>query len=219
MTKYLVLFCFYSLGLSSFASEYKGCSDIRYKEYVDNRLAFYTELEKQRYVEQQEKIANRPLLELSYFEKRRYFNESIILNAQFGSPDWAIESINAYKELRFPGWPMGETGDRKHQIYIAKGWLSLREGKEQEAIRYLLEAANTKASPILASFGPDKSLIRQLYRQGHSAAVLEYLDRVEIFWNTEHALEYLSLWRKMIEHDCPIQFQFYDKTSTAGFGF
>jgi hypothetical protein len=57
------------------------------------------------------------------------------------------------------------------------------------------------------------TLLRELYRRGHTQAALDYLEAVQTFWNTEIALKKIKIWKKMIAVNCPAQFQFYDTTN------
>jgi hypothetical protein len=148
-------------------------------------------------------------------------------SARFDSTDIALNNIEQYEAISTSNFFTNavlnffskRTSDMTHKTNIARGWLALKAGKKSQAIKYLLASTEVSGSPVLGSFGPDKSLIRELYRQGEKEAVLEYLNRSASFWNTGGAQEYITLWNKMIKNDCAIQFQFYDTTSTRGFVF
>jgi hypothetical protein len=62
------------------------------------------------------------------------------------------------------------------------GRVALREGKIDDAKKFLLAAGQTKGSPQLNSFGPDFTLARELAEVGEKETVLEFLDLVAVFW-------------------------------------
>ncbi len=73
------------------------------------------------------------------------------------------------------------------------GQAALREGRIEDAKKYLLEAGNTPGSPQLDSFGPDNTLARELLQRGEKKVVLEYLDLVARFWTHTSESELKSL--------------------------
>lgn len=200
------------------SANYTGCSDSSYIKYVEKRLSFYAKLDKESYQKAQKELKKTPFEDLSETELELYLYSNTILSARFDTSDVARRNIMAYEDRPSPLFSFMETGDPKHNINIAKGWLALNSGDEREAIRYLIISTKTKSSPVLSSFGPDKTLIRELYKRGHKEAVLEYLDMVQSFWNTASAKEFIKVWRKMIKNNCSIQFQFFDIESAAKLG-
>ncbi|GAA6135208.1 hypothetical protein NBRC116188_19980 [Oceaniserpentilla sp. 4NH20-0058] len=195
------------------AGQYSGCTDPQYISYVEKRHAFYEKLDKERY---QKALEGMNENEISSYQ-------NVVLSARFDTREIALNNIVAYEKNQatilqklknsFVG-----TSDSIHNINIAKGWLALHSGNEDEAISYLLASTEVKGSPVLGSFGPDKTLIRELYKRGKKEAVLKYLELSESFWNTESAQNFIMVWRRMIKHNCPIQFQFYDTTSIKELG-
>ena len=196
------IFSHYSLAFS-----YTGCSDPEYISYVKRRLAFYEKIDKEEYEEVDHNDLN--LLEkLNPVDKYFYLFRFTILSARFDASEIALRNITAYDTLAKK--LMLYKGDASHQINIAKGWLELTNNNEEGAIHYLMKSTQTEGSPVLGSFGPDMTLIRELYKRGRKKAVLEYLDKIQTFWENE---EYINTWKLMIKNNCPIQFQFYDTTS------
>jgi tetratricopeptide (TPR) repeat protein len=65
---------------------------------------------------------------------------------------------------------------------IVLGRIALRDGKVDEAKKYLLEAGKTPGSPQLNSFGPNMSLAKDLLEKGETNAVLEYFQQCGKFW-------------------------------------
>jgi hypothetical protein len=75
-----------------------------------------------------------------------------------------------------------DVGDAVHHGHLILGHISLRRGNEGAAEEHLLAAASVSPSPVLASFGPNMSLARELLRQGRQEAVLAYFERCASFW-------------------------------------
>ena len=206
------------LTIPAIAAKYSGCEDPQYKAYVAKRLAFYKKNEKERYEKALNELDERSFESMDKSEKELFLNLNTVLSARFDSKEVALKNIKRFEEVQDNMPFYAKSGDMPHLINIARGWMALNAGDEKAAIGYLLDSTNTKGSPVLGSFGPDKTLIRALYQRGHNDAVLEYLKFSESFWNTESAKNYIEVWRKMIKNDCAIQFQFYDTASIKKLG-
>jgi len=206
------------LTLPTFAAKYSGCEDLQYKAYVEKRLTFYKKLEKEHYQKALNELNESPFESMSKSEQELFLITNTVLSARFDTNEIALKNIKRLEGLQEKMPIYAKSGDIPHLVNIARGWIALNAGEEKVAIRYLLDSTNTKGSPVLGSFGPDKTLIRALYQKGEKASVLEYLKLSESFWNTESAKNYIKVWRKMIESSCPIQFQFYDTTSIKELG-
>jgi len=206
------------LSLPASSVQYSGCEDPQYKAYVSKRLAFYHKLEKERYKEALEKLKETSFEDMDKSDQRIYLYSNTILSARFDTKEVAMKNIERYQEVQAQRPFYSKLGDVPHIINIAQGWIALKAGDEKAAINYLLKSTNTEGSPVLGSFGPDKTLIRALYQRGYSEPVLEYLSLSESFWNTESAKNFMKVWRKMIKNNCAIQFQFYDTTSIEELG-
>jgi tetratricopeptide (TPR) repeat protein len=74
------------------------------------------------------------------------------------------------------------------------GRIALREGKIDEAKKYLLEAGKTKGSPVLGSFGPSMTLAKELLEKGESDTVLKYFEECGLFWKYQPGVEKLTKW-------------------------
>jgi hypothetical protein len=216
--KFTVIGLLVLLTLPAFSAKYSSCEDPQYKAYVAKRLAFYEKLDKERYEEALDKLKETPFEELVKSEQKLFLNANTVLSAIFDTKEVAVKNIKRFEEIQEQMPFYAKSGDMPHLVKIARGWMALNTGDEKAAINYLLDSTNTKGSPVLGSFGPDKTLIRALYQQGHNDAVLEYLRLAESFWNTESAKNYIEVWRKMIKNSCAIQFQFYDTTSIKELG-
>ncbi len=225
--KTILIFVIFLTSQAAFAFEYSSCQDPNYIQYVAKRLDFYDKVSARSYEEAQEELRLAPFDTLSKSEKTLYLYSNTVLSARFDSTDIALKNIEQYEAISTSNFLtnavfnflLKRTSNMTHKTNIARGWLALKTGQKSQAIKYLFASTEVGGSATLGSFGPDKSLIRELYRQGEKEAVLEYLKRSASFWNTESAQEYITLWNKMITNDCAIQFQFYDTTSTRGFTF
>jgi hypothetical protein len=203
-----------------FAGQFENCEDPKYIEYVNKRHDFYYKIDKEQYEKTKEELKTKPFAKMSNREQRRFLYSNNELSARFDSKEQALFFIEKYeKHTNALGkfFSISKDMDMLHKTNIARAWLALKVGDKEEAVTFLLKAAQVSSTPVLGSFGPDKTLIRELYKQGEKEAVLEYLERVSAFWNTDSALEYIELWQKMIKRNCLIQFQFYDTTSTKSF--
>lgn len=206
------------LLIPNFESSQISCTDPKYLSYIDQRIEFYEELDKERYDELADQRAAFFSGQMSKTEKERFLFSGVELSARFGSVEEAKSLIDAYKNPII-GWsPFFKTGDKKHKIFISHGWLALRQNDPKLAIQSLLLSAKTETSPVLGSFGPDMTLVRALYKMGYKQAVIDYLSQIRTFWNNDQALRLLAVWDALIKNDCPIQFQYYDIPGAAQLG-
>lgn len=219
MKKLLSVILLLLASQAAFAASYSGCDDPNYIAYVEKRLSFYEHVNQEAYKAVLRELRVKTFEDMDRPEKRLFLHQNTILSARFDSKEVALRNIKASEALQSGFLFFKSTGDPAHQANIARGWLSLKEGDEESAIGYLLEAADNSGSAVLGSFGPDVTLIRELYRRGFNDAILEYLKRSESFWKIDSAKKYRRVWRKMIENGCLIQFQFYDTLSIKKLGF
>jgi beta-lactamase regulating signal transducer with metallopeptidase domain/tetratricopeptide (TPR) repeat protein len=80
---------------------------------------------------------------------------------------------------------------------IVLGRIALREGKIDEAKKYLLEAGKTPGSPQMNSFGPNMSLAEELLEKGETGVVLEYFKQCEKFWKMSRGR--LDTWTALVK--------------------
>ncbi|MBO9491986.1 hypothetical protein J7384_16620 [Endozoicomonas sp. G2_1] len=198
---------------SIYATKYVSCEDPKYITYVKTRLAYYEQVNRELYQEAIVELKGVNFNSLDNIEKSVFLYRVTVLSAMFDSQDVALNNVSRYQDLEKNKPFHAKSGDVVHLTNIARGWMALNIGDSDQAIRYLFKSTKTEGSPNLNSFGPDMTLIRALYNQGHKTAVLKYLELVQSFWNTDSAKQKIQTWRKMAEHNCPIQFQFYDTKS------
>jgi hypothetical protein len=73
-------------------------------------------------------------------------------------------------------------GSAIYDSHVVLGRLALLDGKPEQAIYHLFEAAKTPGDAALASFGPDMSLAKDLLEKGYKEPVIEFLIRCKSFW-------------------------------------
>jgi len=115
----------------------------------------------------------------------------------FDARDFATAKSEA-KELKLEAanfkddWNYGNAIQDSNIVF---GRLALRDGRLEEAKKYLLAAGNSPGSPQMDSFGPNFSLANDLLAKGEKGTVLTYLNQCKKFW----ADDYGALGRWIIE--------------------
>ena len=198
--------------------EYSGCSDPNYTAYVNQRVSFYNRVDEERYGNARRALANTPVNKLNQVQQKKFLQANTVLAARFDQPETARNYIQQYENLRNALPVSQQSGDALHQINIAKGWLALRDADDKSAIHFLIESTKVKGSPLLSSFGPDMTMVRELYKRGKIQATLDYLTLSESFWKSDSAKDNRAVWRTLIAHNCPIQFQSSDNISIQELG-
>lgn len=98
--------------------------------------------------------------------------------------DFAKASSYATELLQTAQENKTASGDAIYTGNSVLGLVSLRQGSVSQARQYLLEAGKTTGSAVLASFGPDFTLARELLDKGERDAVLEFLTECRGFWKS-----------------------------------
>lgn len=88
-------------------------------------------------------------------------------------------------------------GNAIHDGNAVLGRIAVRQGRLDDARRYLIEAGKTPGSPQLNSFGPDMGLAQDLLKRGERATVIEYLNLCRRFWEMQRNL--LDGWAQAIK--------------------
>ena len=73
-------------------------------------------------------------------------------------------------------------GNAVQDSNLVLGRIAVREGRIDDAKRYLIESGKTPGSPQLDSFGPNMSLAKDLLEKGEKDVVLEYFELCRTFW-------------------------------------
>ena len=88
-------------------------------------------------------------------------------------------------------------GNAIQDANLVLGRLALRNGKMDEAKKYLTAAGKSPGSPQMDSFGPNMSLANDLLEKGERQAVLEYFVRCRKFWKMQNGK--LDEWSVEVE--------------------
>jgi hypothetical protein len=75
-------------------------------------------------------------------------------------------------------------GNILHEANLILGHISVREGRIDEAAKYLLSAGSIPGSPQLDSFGPNMSLAKILLEKGQRDPVLMFFKECAVFWKS-----------------------------------
>jgi tetratricopeptide (TPR) repeat protein len=76
-------------------------------------------------------------------------------------------------------------GNAVQDANLVLGRIALKEGRTDEAKKYLLEAGKSPGSPQMNSFGPNMSLAKDLLEKGERDVVLEYFELCRKFWKMD----------------------------------
>lgn len=76
-------------------------------------------------------------------------------------------------------------GNAVQDANLVLGRVAVRDGRLDEAKRYLLEAGKSPGSPQMNSFGPNMTLAKDLLEKNEKQAVLEYFELCRQFWEMD----------------------------------
>lgn len=76
-------------------------------------------------------------------------------------------------------------GNAIHDGNLVLGRIAVREGRIEEAKKYLLAAGKSPGSPQMNSFGPNMSLAKDLLEKGERDTVLQYFELCRKFWKMD----------------------------------
>jgi tetratricopeptide (TPR) repeat protein len=76
-------------------------------------------------------------------------------------------------------------GNAVQDANLVLGRIASREGRTDEAKRYLIEAGNSPGSPQMDSFGPNMSLAKDMLEKGEGETVLKYFELCRKFWTMD----------------------------------
>jgi tetratricopeptide (TPR) repeat protein len=80
---------------------------------------------------------------------------------------------------------------------LVLGRIAVREGRIEEAKRYLRESGKSPGSPQMNSFGPNMSLAKDLLEKGQREVVLEYFELCRKFWKMDQGQ--LDQWSQQVK--------------------
>jgi len=73
-------------------------------------------------------------------------------------------------------------GNAVQDANLVLGRIAVKDGRIDEAKKYLLAAGNSPGSPQMNSFGPNVSLAKDLLEKGERDVVIKYLELCSKFW-------------------------------------
>jgi hypothetical protein len=88
----------------------------------------------------------------------------------------------------------GEYGNAVHEANLTLGRIAVREGRIEDAKRYLIESVRTPGARQM-DYGPSMSLAKDLLDKGERQAVLEYFALCKKFWNNGR----LEEWSRQVK--------------------
>jgi hypothetical protein len=94
-------------------------------------------------------------------------------------------------------YPEKGDADSIHHGNLILGRIALRQGDLEKAKSYLLKAGKVESSPVLGSFGPNRSLAKELLEKKERDVVLEYFKLCESFWEMGKDEE-LKIWTDQV---------------------
>lgn len=204
----------------------QGCADPSYQQYVDERLSQF-------------EARNRRLLERTYRDYEISLATSsnpylviadlsrhVKYSAQFEPIEEVITKIDRIFEhsnqltlaQQIAGDVLDGFSSETHAVGVARAWLAYRQGRPENAFVELMKSIDVKGSAVLSSFGPDFDFVRQIYADGHTQTVIDYIKKTETFWAGSRPDELRTVWLKMIEKDCKILFDSFDTIKARDLG-
>ncbi len=73
-------------------------------------------------------------------------------------------------------------GNAVQDANLVLGCIAVREGRIDDAKKYLAESGKSPGSPQMDSFGPNMTLAKDLLEKGERQVVLEYFEACRKFW-------------------------------------
>ena len=104
--------------------------------------------------------------------------ESFVLGKVGDAQKYAQELLTLLP--RFKGdW---NYGNAVQDANLVLGRIAVREGRIDDAKRFLVESGKSPGSPQMDTFGPNMSLAKDLLEKGEKQAVLEHFESCRKFW-------------------------------------
>jgi hypothetical protein len=223
----LMLVCISIIVNSTARADYAlGCNDPEYHQYIKERFAHF-ETKNRRSLAYTLRDYERSLATSKHpFQVIGDLSRHLKYSAQFEPINEVNAKINRIFEhankLSIKQQIAGDVFDgfssEKHSVGIARAWIAYRQGKQELAFEALLKSIDISGSAVLSSFGPDLELIRHIYRDGHLAPVVAYINKTEAFWTGRRPDGLRYVWLEMIKAECKVQFDFVDTIKALELG-
>ncbi len=88
-------------------------------------------------------------------------------------------------------------GNAVQDANLVLGRIAVREGRIDEAKKYLLQAGKSPGSPQMDTFGPNMSLAKDLLEKGERQTVLDYFELCRKFWQMHDGR--LDTWSQQVK--------------------
>ncbi|GEA13378.1 hypothetical protein KUL49_37530 [Alteromonas sp. KUL49] len=208
------------------AAYLEGCDDPKYHQYIEQRFEYFESRNRRLLNDTQRDYQMSVSLNNNAYQVLTHLSRHIKYSAQFEPIETAQEKIGLAFEhaaqMSIEQKIAGEVYDgfsvENHNVEIARAWIAYRQGDIKRAIEKLSSAIEGVDSALLGAFGPDFDFARQLYRDGHTASVVEYIKQTEYFWTGERPDALRAAWLNMIEAGCKIQFDSIDVITAEQLG-
>lgn len=212
--------------VSASADYAQGCNDPGYQQFMQDRYASFDAKNRRLLDETWQNYQRSLAAGDNQFRIISDLSQHLRYSAQFDPIDDVkakIDTVFSHVDAlsvnqQIAGDVFDSFGSEKHAVGIAQAWLAYRQGKQESAFDYLLKSIESGNSAVLNSFGPDFSFVRQIYRDGHIAPVVTYINKTRQFWTGKRPDNLRYVWLKMIDAGCPVQFDFYDTIKVKELG-
>nr|WP_136249804.1 hypothetical protein [Ningiella ruwaisensis] len=222
-----LLFCLSITANFAARADYaKGCEDPDYAQYMKQRYAHFEALNRRLFNETLQDYERSLATSTNPYQVIGDLSRHLRYSAQFEPVEVVNAKIDRIFEhaeaLSLEQQIAGEVVDRfsseSHSVGIARAWIAYRQENYELAFTELLQSLEISDSAVLSTFGPDLELIRRMYRDGHVAPVVAYINKTEEFWKGRRPDSLRYVWEVMIEAQCAIQFDFVDTIKALELG-
>lgn len=208
----------------------KGCQDPKYHAYISSRFNVFAQNNERIYAqtlrEYQYHLQSQSDKQDNTFELISALTRHLTYSAQLDPIEEVqqkIDTLLTYSdslnmEKRIAGLVLDEFSSENHAINMARAWVAYRQEDFAATQSSLMASLDINEPMLLSVFGPDFSLVRQLYQDGHSDIVKTFIKKTEEFWQTAEANRLRFTWQQMMILDCQIQFTSSDLLQAQNLG-
>lgn len=227
MSKPLVAILLCMIPTSVARADYAlGCSDSEYHHYIEQRFDYFESKSRRLLAETLRSYEQSLATSKNPYRVIGDLSRHLKYSAQFDPIDKVKVKIDRIfdhaealsTEQQIAGDVFDSFSLESHAVGIARAWVAYRQNNYELAFEELLESIEVSDSAVLSAFGPDLELIRRLYRDGHVAPVVAYINKTEEFWTGQRPNGLRYVWLKMIQAECKIQFDFVDTLKALELG-
>jgi tetratricopeptide (TPR) repeat protein len=143
-------------------------------------------------------VALKKLAEASNAEHRFYaLNDAAKESFNVGKIDYADKFAKELLKLAPDFQSNWNYGNAIQDGNLVLGRIAVRDGRMEDANKYLLAAGNSPGSPQMDSFGPNMSLAKDLLQKGERDTVLQYFQLCRKFWRMDYGK--LNQWSSEVK--------------------